>query len=66
MLYSDEENKRWWMGLSNAERTEIFERMEDAAKDVEFKNFALNLARQWNLGGSLTPKQVAAVRKWAR
>lgn len=61
MIYGDEENKRWWEGLTHPERMEILGTMADKAHSPEF---ALSLAKWYEDGKRFSPKQLAAIRKW--
>lgn len=61
MIYSDSENKSWWDKLSKFEKTELFEKMKEKARDP---SFAQSLEKQWVEGRALSPKQIAALRRW--
>jgi hypothetical protein len=61
MIYSDEELKRWWHGLSETRRVEILARMVDK---MDNPDFALSLSNQYAMRLSFTPKQLASIRKW--
>lgn len=63
MIYTDEENKRWWEGLSNTARIELFDVIEQ--KTGGDSQFLKSIDEQWARGEKLTPKQLAALRKWA-
>lgn len=61
--YTDHELKNWWARLSHAERNEILGVMMERGRDPDF---GASLADQYNRGRELSPKQLAAIRKWAR
>jgi hypothetical protein len=62
MVYSDAENARWWADLSKQDRAEILATMIEKATDP---SFALSLSRQYDQRKDFSPKQLAAIRKWA-
>lgn len=66
MHHTDAELKRWWDGLAEAARQEILQTMVECAKDEIFCEFAMSIRRQWDLRKSLTPRQLASVKKWER
>lgn len=63
MIYADAEQIRWWNSLSKSERAEILGKMIEKSTDPRF---ALSLSKQVSDGKSLSAKQIAAIRKWAR
>lgn len=63
MLYSDEELKRWWAGLSKQAQLELLAVMLDK---MNHSDFAMSLASQYSRGFSFSPKQLAVIRKWYR
>lgn len=66
MNYTDVELKRWWDGLAEAARQELLQKMVENAKDEIFCEFAMSLRSQWDLRKSLSPRQLAAIKKWER
>ncbi len=66
MIYTDEENKAWWASLTHTDKTVYLSRMVKEAGSIEYKGFANSLKSQFEERGTLSPKQIAAVRKWAR
>lgn len=63
MIYSDEELKRWWAGLGERGRLDVLATM---IEKMEHSDFALSLASQYEQRRrELSPKQIAAIRKWA-
>lgn len=64
MHYTDDELRAWWKGLSHAERMEIMGRMIEYGHDP---SFGQSLMDQYQEDvRPLTPRQIAAIRKWAR
>lgn len=63
MIYTDEELRRWWQGLSKQAQLETLQLMLDR---MENSDFALSLIEQYRGGRALSPKQLAIVRKWYR
>lgn len=61
MVYSDDENKRWWEGLGKTGQAEILGLM---LEKTEGSDFAFSLSVQYQSGKALSPKQLAAIRKW--
>ena len=66
MIYSDEENFRWWKGLTKSDQEDLLIRMHDNANSSGYASFASSLQDQWRNNVTLTAKQVAAIRKWDR
>jgi hypothetical protein len=66
MEYGDEELKRWWDHLAQHEKVELFAVMVDRSRTGESRAFAESLCDQWARGRVLSPKQLAAIRKWHR
>ena len=65
MEYTEEELKRWWEKLAKHDRTEILATMADKGNDF-VREMAFSFARLIEHGRALSPKQLAAVRKWAK
>lgn len=65
MIYTDEENKRWWAGLTKYGQEELFNIMRENAKTPGYADFTLSIYEQWKNGVTLSGKQIAAIRKWA-
>lgn len=63
MIFTDAENEAWWRKLSEGERLEILATMVEKMTHSEF---AMGLAKQYDRTMSFSPKQLAAIRKWAR
>lgn len=64
MIYSDEENQRWWSGLSEYRRTELLQTMIEKSNSNGFVEFCESLLDQLEEGHNLSSKQIAVVRKW--
>lgn len=62
MIYTDEQLKRWWSGLSKQDQREILGTMCDK---MAHKDFALSLSRQYQQGKEFSPSQLHHIRKWA-
>ena len=66
MIYSDEELKKWWQGLSVTDQRMTLQLMLEKATGPSFKNFAESLKDQWAKGiRPFTPGQLASIRKWS-
>jgi hypothetical protein len=66
MNYSDTELRDWWKSLSKMRQREILQTMIDKAWSPQTEKFAQDLMIQWDKGFGLTPRQIAAVKKWDR
>lgn len=62
MIETDMELKAWWRNLSEVERNEIFETMEEKSENPDF---AQSLKNWWTSKKWLSPKQIAAIKKWS-
>lgn len=61
MIYTDEELRRWWAGLSKRDQIELLATM---TVKMEYSAFAQSLSLQYSKGREFSPKQLAAIRKW--
>lgn len=65
MIHSDEENKRWWISLSESEKNEIFDRIEERATSESLLEVVSRIRAAWMKRYGLTSKQIETLRKWA-
>lgn len=66
MIYSDSENLSWWEKLSKQDKTELFGLILEKASSPSVRAFAENLVSLWERGSTLSAKETAFLRKWAR
>lgn len=65
MIYSDDEHKRWWASLSESEKNEIFDRIEERASSDALLEMVSRIRAAWMKRYGLTPKQIETLRKWS-
>lgn len=65
MIYTDEENKRWWDSLSKFDQEKALERMVKEST-LEYRTFTKSLETRYKDTGTLTPKQAGSVRRWLK
>ncbi len=63
MLYTDDELRRWWEKLSKIEQRDTLEVM---VEKMTGSQMAKNFLDQYERGHPFSPKQLGAIRKWAR
>jgi hypothetical protein len=63
VIYTDEENIRWWEALTEQGRLDVLATMIDK---MEHSDFAMSLSTQYARKIKLSARQIAAIRKWAR
>lgn len=64
MIYSDAENERWWKGLTKGDQEELLETMHFKASTPGFRDFVQSVWDRWKANVTLSPKELAALRKW--
>lgn len=64
--YTDEENKRWWNGLSKYDQREIFGKILANANSLGVVRWAEELVTIWENGEVFPSKSLAFLRKWDR
>lgn len=65
MLYTEDENKRWWDGLGRTAQFELFDRIIANAQPG-VRKWAESLVEIWERGTPLSNKNLASLRKWDR
>jgi hypothetical protein len=65
VIYTEAELKRWWLGLSKSEQSEILDRIEEKAHSPTLRAMAENIRKQ---GGYYQPPpyQLQALRQWGK
>lgn len=66
MIYSDQENRRWWNGLSKQDQSEIFDRILETVTMPKVREFYETLVQIWERGSQLSDANLANLRKWDR
>lgn len=66
MIYTDDENKRWWSGLTKLDQGELIEKIIEKAFNSGVKSWAESVMNIWERGGDLDSKTLASLRKWDR
>lgn len=66
MIYTEEENLRWWNGLAKTRQGEIIESVIANANSRWVSQWAESVMEIWGRDGSLTLKDLASLRKWDR
>lgn len=66
ILYTDEELTRWWTGLAESERQEIFERIEKYYEERHSTtpNFVETIRNEWATKKRLHARQISTLRRW--
>lgn len=65
MIHTDEENLRWWNGLSRFEREALLDRMLEKGNSMEFRAMVKGFQGLVQMDRPLSGKQIAQVRKWS-
>lgn len=63
MIYSESENKAWWVGLSEAKKRKLIDRMIEVTGNSAF---AVSIMKQYEAGNQMTPRQIQSIRRWER
>jgi len=63
MIYSDDELRRWWKGLTHGDRAEILDVIDQRSSA---RAWVQNLNDTYAGGLEFTPAQLAAMRKWEK
>lgn len=66
LIYTYEENLRWWNGLSKQAQSELLDKILEKANSPGVKKWAESLVELWERGSTLTEKNLASLRKWDR
>lgn len=66
MIFTNEQNRRWWLSLSKQEQTDLLELIVEKATTPKVNEWAETLLHIHNHGGKLTDKNLVAIRKWAK
>lgn len=65
MIYSDDENRRWWNGLTLLCKRECLDAM-GGANSQRIVRLAEDVHRLLNVGAPPSPAQLQEIRKWER
>lgn len=65
MIHSDSENLSWWRELSEHEKIELFNRIEERASSDALQEMVGRLRSVFQKGYALSSKQIETLRKWA-
>ena len=67
MIYTDQQLAEWWTGKSKLEKADLFERILNAVDEHDtFRGVINDWKRRAENNMSLSPKQLACLRKWER
>lgn len=64
MIYSDEENKRWWDGKTNQDKKELFETVIEKSSDPTFSSWIEDAYEDWREGEKPRERVLQELRKW--
>lgn len=64
MIYTEEENRRWWQSLTKVQKYDILELMAEKSNSITFHRMVKDILHKVDNDFVLSSDELAEIRKW--